>query len=252
MPTDAHSHLPDVRILDILKTFNIYTMACGTQPSECESLRSWSRVCQQCIPTYGLHPWKTDRFSVESMLPYLNECDVIGEIGLDGRRARTPVSVQLPAFLRQMDVAQHRNVPVILHTPRMEGEIAAILRDYSVPVVLHWFASEQHIDTFVARDYYFTVGSTVDREQSLIAVARRVPMSRLLVETDGVGVIEWCQKRKVPIDEVPVAIERIIGIIAGLRGVPQDEVLKSVNENFFRIVNHHRKGKKAADVAGYI
>jgi TatD DNase family protein len=249
MLTDAHSHVYDVGILDILTTFNIYTMACGTEPSECESLRSWSRICPQCIPTYGLHPWKTSRFSVESMLPYLNECHVIGEIGLDGRWIKAPPSAQLPAFLRQMDVAQRRDVPVILHTPGKEGEIAAILRDYSIPVVAHWFASERHLDAFLARDCYFTVGSTVDREPGVMAVAKHVPMSRLLIETDGISAIGWCQKRKVPAEELPVAIERIVGIITGLRGVGRDEVLKSVNENFFRIVNHYQKGKKVTSAS---
>jgi TatD DNase family protein len=235
MLTDAHAHLPSATVLEVLKQFNIYTLACGTEPRECEQLRHWSKICPQVIPTYGLHPWKTGRFNLSQMTTYLHECPIIGEIGLDSHWAKVPLSVQEPAFRAQLDIAEQRRVPVILHTKGQERQIASIISKYSIPFLVHWYSCPHSFDLYASRDCYFSVGPAIFIEKDVEDVAREVRLDRLLIETDGIANIEWLRgKRPQPLYEIPKSLRATMEFVAKMRKVEVADLRRQVNDNFWR------------------
>jgi TatD DNase family protein len=235
MLTDAHSHIGDARVLAVLAKFNIFTLACGTDPSECAQLRQWAAASRHITPTYGLHPWKADRHALAEMLPYLRACPVIGEIGMDSRWARAPLAAQRRAFLAQLSIAERRGVPVILHTAGQEEEIAEIISAFRMPVLVHWYDCDRFLERYIGRGCYFTVGEAIERSAHVRAVAACAPIDRLLVETDGIDAIRWLRKRRdVPLDEIPRSLRRTLAAVARIRSLDVGEVTRIVNENFFR------------------
>jgi TatD DNase family protein len=235
--TDAHSHVPNVSVLEVIEKFKIHTLACGTEPSECSQLRLWSETSRYLIPTYGLHPWKADRFPLTAMLPYLETCRVIGEIGLDSRWARSDPSAQRSAFLAQLDIAERRGVPVILHTSGQEAIVGNLISHYSMPVCVHWYDCPDHLDLYTQRGCYFTVGEAVFAAPDVRRLAGEVPIDRLLVETDGIDAIRWLRRRSdVPAEEIPRSLRATLAEVARIRKVAVEDMARIVNENFFRFI----------------
>jgi TatD DNase family protein len=168
------------------------------------------------------------------MEPYLNKCSVIGEIGMDSCWAKVPLDIQARAFVAQLDIAQKRNVPVILHTKGQEREIASVISNYSIPFLVHWYSSDQHLDLFLKKDCYFTVGPAIDVESAVREVARRVPLDRLLIETDGIAGIEWLRRKSLPLDEIPKSLRSTLATVAKIRNLDPDYLQHHVNSNFIR------------------
>ena len=92
---DAHAHPGNGAETAARRAQGIRTALCGTDP---ENARLVEEMCARealFTPTYGLHPWKTARFTVREMEPWLEKCRVIGEIGLDSVWCDVPATTPL-------------------------------------------------------------------------------------------------------------------------------------------------------------
>ena len=101
---DAHAHIGDEAETAARHAQRVHTALCGTDP---ENARAVETLCLKeplFTAHYGLHPWKTARFSVREMEPWLAKCRVIGEIGLDSVWCDVPAADQRAAFIRQLDI----------------------------------------------------------------------------------------------------------------------------------------------------
>ena len=239
MLTDGHSHIQSAKVLDILKAFNIWTMGCGMDPSECEQLRKWAKACDRLIPTYGIHPWNAEKVDISEMTEYLNECCVIGEIGMDSVWCKVPLASQEKAFVAQLEIAQRRNVPVILHTKGQEQEIAKIIARYSIPKLIHWYSCDKHLELYLDRGYYFTIGPDIDTDETVQEVAKHAPLDRLLVETDGVEGIAWAKNTKAGPEDIPRTLMEITSSVAKLRNIDATTLAHQINRNFARFSGKH-------------
>lgn len=236
MLTDAHSHIADKEVINILKEFNIYTTACAMSPDECafvESLYTLDPI--RVIPTYGLHPWKSSDYTVEQMMPYLQRCIAIGEIGMDNVWCDVPLDIQRKAFIQQLDIASERNVPVILHTKGQEKEIAEIINNYKVPVLVHWYSCESYLDLYLNKGYYFSIGPDINKERAVQKVARTVPIDRILIETDGIEGIAWAIDKPATPKDIANSLKNTLESVAKLREIDPETLQKQVNENWQRL-----------------
>ena len=241
MLTDGHSHVKDVRVLDVLRACNVWTLACGMDPAECGQLREWAKACDRLIPTYGIHPWNAEKVAMSEMTDYLHECCVIGEIGMDSVWCKVPLEAQERAFVAQLDVAQQRNVPVVLHTKGQELEIAKILKRYSIPALVHWYSCDKHLERYLDMGCYFTIGPDIDTDPTVQEVAKKAPLDRILVETDGVEGIAWAKKTKVEPEDIPQALMDITKSVAKLRNIDPATLTRHINTNFARFCGRQIK-----------
>jgi TatD DNase family protein len=78
---------------------------------------------------------------------------------------------------------------------------------------------------------------TFKNAKDLKEVARRVPLERMLVETDSPYLAPVPHRGK---PNQPAFVKHVAEEIASLRGVTLDEVARATTENFFRLFRHAR------------
>lgn len=144
--------------------------------------------------TAGLHPHdaaKADEafwLKMEDLAGH--GAKAIGECGLDFYRDRSPRNVQRKAFARQVEIAQKLNLPLIVHDRDAHHEVTDILEALDagqVGGVLHCFSGDYSFARRVL-DMNFCLGIagvlTYPKNQALRDLVRKVPLERLLLETD--------------------------------------------------------------------
>ena len=192
--TDAHAHVKTkAEALERIRE-GIPTMVCGTDP---EDARWVMELCHMpeaegiLFPVFGLHPWYADQWKVEDMMPYLEKCQVIGEIGMDSLWCNVPLKRQKEVLEKQLQIAAEWKKPVVLHTKDQEREILELIRKYPNTYLVHWYSADHDLDGYLDLDCYFSIGPDVIWNPAVQRVARQVPEKRILLETDGMDAVKW-------------------------------------------------------------
>ncbi len=192
--TDAHAHVKTkAEALERIRE-GIPTMVCGTDP---EDARWVMELCHMpeaegiLFPVFGLHPWCADQWKMEDMMPYLEKCQVIGEIGMDSLWCNVPLKRQKEVLEKQLQIAAEWKKPVVLHTKDQEREILELIRKYPNIYLVHWYSADHDLDGYLDLDCYFSIGPDVIWNPAVQQVARRVPENRILLETDGMDAVKW-------------------------------------------------------------
>ncbi|QYR21684.1 TatD family hydrolase [Paenibacillus sp. sptzw28] len=115
----------------------------------------------------------------------------IGEIGLDYHWDTSPKDVQQRVFRQQIQLAQQKRKPIVIHNRDAHEDIVRILREENakdVGGVMHcfsgsWETAKQCLDM----NFYISFGGPVTFKNARIPkeVLSRVPLDRLLIETDA-------------------------------------------------------------------
>ncbi len=243
--TDAHAHIGGMAEIEERLRSRIPSMICAGCPQEAERLDEIQARPESggiLIPTYGLHPWHADRASLEEMQPFLQQAQIIGEIGMDSVWCAVPLDVQREVFTSQLFFAMEHHRSVILHTKGQEREIADIIRRYPNTYLVHWYSSEEHLEEYLDLDCYFSIGSDVWWNPAVRKLAQRVPVDRILIETDGMGAVRWAyeeaetNKKTAALPPVPSSLEEALGntleTVAAIRQRESSWLAKQVQENF--------------------
>jgi TatD DNase family protein len=116
----------------------------------------------------------------------------IGETGLDRHWDQTPFTVQQDWFERHLDLAQAHALPVVIHCRNCESDIVEQLGRREGPIrgVLHSFTGTwEDAEAFLALGLFLSFAGMVTfagkKLDPLREVAARVPLDRILVETDS-------------------------------------------------------------------
>jgi len=195
----------------------------------------------------GLHPHEASLYDPQ-LEQTLLECSrhpkVIGwgEIGLDYYYDHSPREVQQQVFRRQLELALDRRLPVIIHTRDAEADTVAILRETwagaggaDVGGVIHCFTGTQTLaDAALEMGFHISFSGVVTFKtaEELREVARRVPMERLLVETDCpfLAPVPYRGKRNEPAFVVETARK-----LSELKAVAPEEIARATTDNFRRL-----------------
>jgi TatD DNase family protein len=208
--------------------------------------RSW------VIPSYGVHPWRVAERSgdwEDLLRARLDEGGVIGEIGLDRWKEGLDFADQERVFRVQLGLAVERNVPATIHCLRAWGALWDIVRTEPVPArgfLLHAYGGPADmIEGFVKRGAYFSFNGSFleEKRHRKRETFLKVPLDRLLVETDAPAMPLPPERDRYPLPEAPEG-ERVnhpgniapaYEGLAELRGIELDELAASVEENFRRL-----------------
>jgi TatD DNase family protein len=148
----------------------------------------------------GIHPNSAAQasdadFQAVADLARAPEVVAIGETGLDNYRQHTPPSRQREAFEWHLRLAEELGLPAIVHNRQADDDVAAALSasavrgvSRSIPGVLHCFSSTDphYLQRMLDAGYFVSFAGplTFKSAENLRMMARRVPVDRLLVETD--------------------------------------------------------------------
>jgi TatD DNase family protein len=168
----------------------------------------------------------------------------IGECGLDYHYLdKTPDrvpsrEVQRERFRRQLVAATELELPVIVHTRDARVETLELIREHSDPAiggVLHCFTEDLEMAREAVRHgFYISLSgiATFRNAESLRDVARRVPLDRLLIETDSPYLAPVPHRGK---PNEPAWVVEVAQCIAQARGISVDEVAMQTTANFYHL-----------------
>jgi len=192
--------------------------------------------------TVGLHPdyTQTEEPSVADLVAKAATPKVvaIGETGLDYYRLEGDLAWQRERFRRHIRAARETGKPLVIHARSAADDTLAIMREEragDVGGVMHCFTETWDVAQG-ALDLGFHISFsgivTFKNAAELKDVARRVPLERMLIETDSpyLAPVPYRGKRNQP------AYVRYVGEeIARLRGLSAAEVGRATSSNFFRL-----------------
>ena len=191
----------------------------------------------------GTHPHDArlyDDAAEEKIKNLINNEHVIawGEIGLDFHYDNSPRDVQVEVFKRQLRAARECDLPVVIHTREAEAETIEILkREYDGAQrrgVFHCFSGSMELAQRAVEIGFMISFSgivTFKKADELRAVAKQVPLDRLLIETDCpyLTPIPYRGKRNEPAYVVEVA-----RCLATLHDMNIEDMARITTENFNR------------------
>jgi TatD DNase family protein len=161
-----------------------------------------------------------------------------GEIGLDYHYDHSPRPVQRDVFRRQLRIAREVNLPVIIHSREADDETVAILREEMAGAgsrgIMHCFGGGAMMaESVLVLGFMisFAGNVTFKKAEDLRDVARRVPLDRLLAETDCpyLTPVPFRGRRN-----EPARVREVAACLAELRGVTTEEMGRITTENFGR------------------
>lgn len=224
---DAHTHIQDQVMIEYLKQNDIKCIVNASNVEEYEFLKKhqYGGMFISC----GVHPWYVETTDYDRLKEYIQKADFLGEIGLDEPWCETSFDLQKEILLQQLQTFQK---PTILHTKGYEKEVLDIIRLFPRKYLVHWYSCNDFIDDYIQLDCFFTVGPSVGLDETVNEVVRKVPLHRLLIETDGLEALEWAMNKKIDIKDYRDILNRTVQMVANIKKQPINEVKYILNKNF--------------------
>ncbi|WP_110716520.1 TatD family hydrolase [Salinicola acroporae] len=162
----------------------------------------------------------------------------IGETGLDFHYDSVPRGTQRQRFVAHLRAARELELPVVIHTREARDETLALIREHLDPKVggvLHCFTEDLEMAREALRlGFYISLSGIVTfaSAEALRGVARRVPLDRLLIETDSPFLAPVPHRGR---PNEPQWVVEVAECIARERGITVDEVAMQTRANFYRL-----------------
>jgi TatD DNase family protein len=185
----------------------------------------------------GRHPNSATGFTDDDAAELLElarhpKCRAVGETGFDFYWDRTPRADQEAAFAAQIAIAREVGKPLVIHTRDADdATIETLARDArDVTVVLHCFSMPRRLDECLANGWIVSYAGNVTypKSQALAATAMRVPLDRMLVETDAPYLTPQVVRKE---RNQPANVVHTARFIAELRGLSYAELEAAVEAN---------------------
>ncbi len=243
---DAHAHIGTKEEVEERLIKRIPTIINGATPEEIrqiQMLREEESNKEILIPSYGIHPWHADQYQFVDFEQFFEQCDIIGEIGMDNVWSNVPEEVQRTRFIQQITYGSREKKPVILHTKGKEKEIVEIIASYPNRYLVHWYADKNYLEEYIKLDCYFSIGPDVFWNPIVQQVAKQIPLERLLIETDGMSAVTWAHEENSTVvdmchpDCILSSLEQTRKTIATVRDIEESVIDDAITQNFWRFVN---------------
>ena len=193
----------------------------------------------------GIHPHNADNAHKNdlekiSLIAKQEKIVAIGETGLDFYRNRSPREKQIKLFKQQIDIAISLCLPVVIHDREAHTETLKILSSFKrnrLTGMIHCFSGDYNLARiFIDMGYYISIPGTVTFKNAsqIQDVARRVPLNKILIETDApfLAPTPYRGKRNEPSYIIHTAQK-----VANLRGISFEEVSHHTSKNACQLFN---------------
>lgn len=201
----------------------------------------------------GIHPQQTDpenTLPLEKQIERLDqlanckEVVAIGECGLDfspappGEKDRS-LEDQYFLFQKQIQLAQKRKLPIIIHTRKAFRETIQIVEQFidhhkpmvnnSITGVFHCYsAGKKGIQRVIPTGFYFGIDGNLTYDTGLQKVAKLIPLERIILETDSPLLSPEPKRGQ---RNEPANLKIIAKFLSGIRDVPLERVAQTTTQN---------------------
>jgi len=249
---DTHAHLDDLRLRaqigEVLARAwaagVVQVVAIATTAEDSLSVVNLAGEHRGVFAAVGIHPNEAGEAAAGDWervvaLARLPRVVALGETGLDRHWLRTPFPVQQDYFDRHLDLAHRLDLPVVIHCRESAADILDQLTALARPVkgVLHSFTGDtDQAQAFLDLGLHLSfAGMLTFANKSLDPLrdaAARVPLDRLLIETDSPYLTPHPYRGKL---NEPARVVLTGSRLADLRGLSADEFAHVTTSNARRL-----------------
>jgi len=251
---DSHCHLADETFATDLEEVIGRAREAGLEralvileagnENEAAQARRIEQLWPEVRVSVGVHPHQAHQFAadpqraatlVREQFAATPAARAIGEIGLDYHYDFSPRDVQQAVFRAQLRVARELDRPVVIHTREADDDTVAILREEGVGQVrgvLHCFTGTPALaDAGLNLGFYISLAGiiTFPKAEELRQTVRRVPVDRILTETDSpfLAPVPYRGKRN-----EPAYVARVVAALAEMHGKDTADLARRATANF--------------------
>jgi len=259
MLVDSHCHLdfPDLagRVDDALALMRenevTHALCVSVTLQEFPQVRALAERYPQLYASVGVHPDydNVPQVTEQELVTLASHPRVIaiGETGLDHYRIKGGAEWQRERFRTHIRAARSSGKPLIIHMRDAAEDTLRIMREEKaseVGGVMHcytgtWETAQAAMDLGFCISFSGIV--TFKNAAALREVARKVPLKRMLIETDSPFLAPVPYRGKT---NEPGLVRYVADEIARLKGISLEEVAAATSSNFFRLFRHAASEKR--------
>ena len=254
MLVDSHCHLdfPELNadLSGVLSRMGdngvTHALTISTTLETFPAVRAVARAHRNVWCSAGVHPDERRdgrEASLEELIDMGSDPRVvaIGETGLDYFRVEGDTEWQRSRFRTHIRAARRLAKPLVIHTRAAAEDTLRIMLEEGageVGGVMHCFTESWEVaEGAMAQGFHISFSGivTFKNAKDLKEVARRLPLERMLVETDSPYLAPVPHRGK---PNQPAFVKHVAEEIAALRGIPFADVAAATTTNFFRLFRH--------------
>jgi TatD DNase family protein len=250
MLVDSHCHLdfPELAgqldsVFALMRSNDVaYALSVSVTLEDFPNIRALADTYPHIFASVGVHPDYAD-LPVVTPAQLTSLADhpkvvAIGETGLDYYRLKGDLEWQRERFRAHIRAARDCGKPLIIHTRSAPEDTLRVMREEraaDIGGVMHCFTESWEVaQGALDMGFYISFSGivTFKNAKELKEVARRVPLDRMLVETDSPFLAPVPHRGRT---NQPGFVRHVAGEIGRLREISMDEVDAATTANFGRL-----------------
>lgn len=195
--------------------------------------------------TIGFHPDEVDELTdkdindLEILIKTNKKIVGIGEIGLDYYHNDMNIDKQKEYFIKQLELAEKYDLPVVIHSRESIQDIYDILKEHHNRGVIHCFSgSIEMAKLFIDLGFYLGIGGVLTFKNSkLKEVVNELTLDNIVLETDSPYLAPEPYRGHT---NYPKNIKIVAQALRKIKEVSLDEVTTKTTDNVNRIYNLYK------------
>lgn len=238
---DTHCHLDEYENIDeIVSSFDGIIITSGYDDKSNLKVLEIVDKYKNVYGTLGIHPEEaSNNYNLKIIEENIDNPKIvaIGEIGLDYHYTKDNMEKQKQLFMRQLDLANKYQKPIVVHSRDAILDTYNILSNYHLTGSIHCFSSSLEMALkFIDLGYKIGVGGvlTFKNGKKLREVVDGISLDDILLETDSPYMSPEPYRG---LKNKPQNVCFVLKTLSELKEINQDEVLKITNDNARKIFN---------------
>ncbi|WP_438969844.1 TatD family hydrolase [Methylophaga sp.] len=251
MYIDSHCHLNmladepggiDAMVAEASDSGIEHILCIAIDKQSCAEVKTIADTYPHITASAGIHPnvEADEQFTVEELVAEATHPKVIaiGETGLDYFRSEGDLEWQRDRFRVHIEAAKQTGKPLIIHTREAREDTMTILENEKAEEaggIIHcftenWETAQRALDI----GFYISLSGivTFKNAKELQEVARKLPLDRILIETDAPYLAPVPHRGKT---NKPVNVKHVAAFLAELRGDTVENIAAATTANFQRL-----------------
>jgi len=259
MLIDSHCHLDRLK-LDVYNgdldqaiaaahARGVQQMVCiGISLANLQQVVDIAQRYDSVVASVGIHPCDVSAgtASREQLIEWAQQDKVValGETGLDYHYETETRDLQHESFIIHLEAGAATGLPVVVHTREAREDTLDLIRAHGSREssgVLHCFTEDWDMARrALDMNYYISISGivTFKNAEQIRDVVRKMPLDRLLVETDSPYLAPVPFRGK---PNEPKNVREVAEFIADVRGMPFEALAAQTTENFYRLFSKARQ-----------
>ena len=240
---DTHCHIDCCEdVEDIINNFEGIIITSGYDDKSNIKVIDLVNKYPNVYGTLGIHPEEVDNdYNLDIVINNLDNPKIvgIGEIGLDYHYSKQNIDKQKELFIKQLEIANTYNLPIVVHCRDAIEDTYNILKNYNLKGSIHCFSSSLEMARkFIDLGYKIGVGGviTFKNGKKLREVVDGISINDILTETDSPYLSPEPFRGK---ENNPSNVYYVVKEIVSIKGISSEEVeniiMKSAKEVFIKL-----------------